>query len=181
MRTARILGTLALVLLLALPAAAQERQRKKGKRPQLSTMSRAMLLVQRLREALDGMDLTAQQQQQVEQVRAELRPQLEEVLEKLRDLLTEEQRQAAEDAVRKAREAGKKGRAFFVAVETAVKLTDEQREKVNKLGQQTLKLSRQMVKKIMGVLTPEQQENLKKKLRPPRKKETKGAAEKKQT
>ena len=67
----------------------------------------------------------------------------------------------------------------MVAIEASLKLTDEQKEKMDKLAPQIVALQKEMMKAVRGVLTPEQQEELKAKMRPPRKKKAKQDEKKK--
>jgi Spy/CpxP family protein refolding chaperone len=166
MRTLRITLALAVALLIALPAAAQEKKARKGGARKLSPTAQLMLRIGRLREALEQVDLTAEQQEQLEKIREELGPKMKESFGKMRDILTEEQRSTVEESMRKAREAGKEGRELVLAVESSIELTDEQKEKLAKVVVEMRPLHRQMMKKVMGILTPEQQEKVKEKMAP---------------
>ena len=75
-------------------------------------------------------------------------------------------------AAKKAKEDGKKGPAFFAAVQSAIDLTDEQQKKMNKLVPEIRAVQRQMMKSITSMLTPAQKEKMKQ-LRRPRKKKAK--------
>jgi hypothetical protein len=51
----------------------------------------------------------------------------------------------------------------MLAIESSLKLTDEQKEKTDKVGKEVwLPLRREMTKKVMAILTPEQKEKVKK-------------------
>jgi Spy/CpxP family protein refolding chaperone len=169
MRTLQTAIVLAITLLIAIPGITQEKQKKKKGRKTLSPTARLMIRMQALRNANETLALTTEQQGQLENVREELRPTMTELFEDLQAILTAEQRTAAEDAMRAARDAGKEGRAFAMAVESAVKFTDEQKEKMAPIDKRVGKLQRQMMKKVNGILTPEQREKLAKQLAPKRK------------
>jgi len=173
MRTVRIVLAMAIALSIATVVIAQEKPKGTGKAGRLSPTAQAMLRIERLREALEGLDLTAEQKEKLGKIREELGPKMKEVFGKLRDILTEEQRSAAEESAKKAKEAGKKGRELFEAVESSIKLTDEQKEKMDKLAPEILAVQKEMVKQLMGVLTPEQQGKIKEKMQPGGKKERK--------
>jgi Spy/CpxP family protein refolding chaperone len=180
MKSVRILLVMAFALSIAGAAAAQDKEKTKAKAkaPPLSPAAQAMLRIERLREAVESLDLTAEQKEQLQKARQDLGPKMKEVVEKIRDLLSEEQRKNVEEAAKKAQEAGKKGAALFRAVESSVKLTDEQTQKMNKVGQEIAALQKEMMKAVMGVLTPEQREKIKEKMAAPAKKAAKPRAEK---
>ena len=98
---------------------------------------------------------------------------MKEVWGKGREILSEEQASAAGEAIKQAREAGKKGEAVIEAVQSAMKLTGDQKEKLLKVEQESLAIQKEGIKEIMGILTPEQQEKLRTKMWPERKKDHK--------
>jgi Spy/CpxP family protein refolding chaperone len=166
---------MAVALSLATAVAAQDKAKEKGKPARLSPTARAMLGIERLRTALEGLDLTEEQKEKLQKIREGVGPKMKEAFGKMRDILTEEQRNAAEESARKAKDAGKKGRDLMVAVESTLKLTDEQKEKMDKIGQDLLALQKDMMKEILGVLTTEQQAKIKEKMRPEGKRDRKPA------
>jgi Spy/CpxP family protein refolding chaperone len=179
MRTARILLVVTVALLIAVPAmAAQEKKKKKARPAKLSPTAQVFVRMDRLRTALEEMDLTAEQQEKRKQIREEHGAKMKEVLDKMGDILTEEQKDAAKASAGEAKEAGKKGRAFFVAVEASIKITDEQKEKLDKLAPEFAAYQQKLAKAVRGVLTPEQRKELQEKLRPKRKKKGKPAEKK---
>jgi len=170
MKTVRITLALAIALAITAPMMAQEKKAAKGKGTQISQIGRMMLRMEKLRTALGDLDLTAEQKEKLGKIREELGPKIGDVFGKLKDILTEEQRTVSGEAAKKAHEAGKEGRAVIVAVESSVKITDEQQVKIDKLAEEFVPVNREMTKSIMGILTPEQKEKLKKALAPqPRK------------
>jgi len=169
MRTAQILLTLTIALLITLPGVAQEKK-KKGRRGQITPMAQAMIKMMKIRDTLETLDLSEEQQAKLKKMHEEAAPQMKEVYEKMKAILTEEQQAAAETASKEARAAGKEGRQFVVAVETAIKLTDEQKEKMAKLLPTVTEHQKEMLKGIRALLTPEQLESFKKKMAPQKKK-----------
>lgn len=179
MRTARILLAVTIALLLTVPAmAAGEKKEKKATRAKLSPVAQVFLRMDKLRTALEEMDLTAEQQEKLKQIREEHGPKMKEPFDKMGDIFTQEQKDAAKAASEEAKKAGKKGRAFFVAVQAACTITDEQREKLDKLAPEFAALQRESAKAVRGVLTPEQQKVLREKLAPKRKKKDKSGEKK---
>jgi hypothetical protein len=176
MRTARFALTVALVLAATVPVAAQEKKARGGK---LSTVAQAMMRMEKLHTIMVSLDLSADQEEQHKKLHADLAPKMKELMSKLEEIVTDEQQAAAKEAAKQAKEAGKTGRAFFAAVESSIELTDEQKEKVNKVGEEMLVVQRDTVKQIREILTDEQKKTLTEKLTAGRKKPADAAAKKK--
>ncbi|MBC8869086.1 MAG: hypothetical protein H8E44_06695 [Planctomycetes bacterium] len=172
MRTARLILVTTVALAIAIPLMAQEKPKRKPVK--LAPIAEAMLRMMNLGETLKSLELTDEQQEKLKAIREETGPAMKEIMEKMGEIVTEEQKKAFEDAAKKAKEEGKKGRAFFAAVQSAAELTDEQQEKMDKLAPEIQAVQRKMMKSIMGILTPEQKEKMKQK-RAPRKKKVKEA------
>lgn len=173
MKTARFVSVMVLALLIAIPSSAQEKQAKKGKGPavKITMVSQAFMRMKKLHDAVEGLDLTAEVEEKLAKLRDEDGPKMKELLEKLGEIVTEEQKALAKEAGEKAKEAKKEGRQFFIAVEAAVKLTDEQKKKMDELGKEMLAMQRGAMKKVMAMLTDEQKEKVKKAMMPKPKKE----------
>ena len=122
---------------------------------------------------MEQLDLCADQKEKLTAIREKLAPKMKEVWGKGREILSEEQASAAGEAIKQAREAGKKGEAVIEAVQSAMKLTGDQKEKLLKIEQESLAIQKEGIKEIMGILTPEQQEKLRTKMWPERKKDHK--------
>jgi Spy/CpxP family protein refolding chaperone len=101
---------------------------------------------------LRDLDLTEAEMTQIEDIRKEYRPKIVKALEGLRGILSDEQRQAREEALK----AGKKHREVLASLN----LTEEQKEKVHAVGKEVATLFREELEKIRDVLTPEQQAKL---------------------
>jgi Spy/CpxP family protein refolding chaperone len=179
MRTARTLLVLAVALLIATAVVAQEKPKKKGRRGKLSPTTQAVVRIDRLRHALEELDLTEAQKEDLKKLHEEFGPKMKAIFEKMQEVLTEEQKAAGEEAMKEAKESGKKGREFFQAIEASLKLTGEQKEKMDKLAPEISAVQKEMMKEIRGILTPEQQEKLKEKMQSPRKKKPKEGQKKK--
>jgi Spy/CpxP family protein refolding chaperone len=173
MRVFRILLVIAIALFVTAPMVAQEKQaKKKGPAVKLSPAAQAMLRITMMHTAVKELDLTDEQEAKLKKLHEDNEPQMKEVFKKLSDLLTEEQKKAAGEAAKQAREDKKSDRQVMAAAQTAAKITDEQKEETDKIGQEMVKLQRGMMKKIMAVLTDEQKEEVKKAMTPqPRKRD----------
>src|SRR5262249_27008174 len=101
---------------------------------------------------LRELDLTEGEVAKIEEIRKEFRPKIEKAMEGLRGTLTAEQRQAREGAVK----AGKRRREVLAAM----KLTDEQKQKVEAVGKEVAALVREEMGQARDVLTAEQKEKL---------------------
>jgi Spy/CpxP family protein refolding chaperone len=164
----RVVLAMAVALLAATVVMAQEKEKAKGDR--MHPFARAMMRIERFRSTLEELDLSAEQKEKLKKIHEKYGPKIKAVYDKAHEVLTEEQRKAAEEAKKAAKAAGKTGRAVFEACQAAVKPTDEQKEKMAQLAPEIVAVHKEAAKEAMGVLTPEQQNKLKEKLRPARKK-----------
>jgi Spy/CpxP family protein refolding chaperone len=101
---------------------------------------------------LRDLDLTEAELTQIENIRSQDRPKIVKALERLRGILTDEQKQAREEALK----AGKKRREILASLN----LTEEQKEKVHAVGNEVAPLVREELEQIRDVLTAEQQAKL---------------------
>jgi Spy/CpxP family protein refolding chaperone len=101
---------------------------------------------------LKELDLTDAEMTKIGQIREEFRPRIRKALEGMQGLLTEEQKKARAEAL----EGGKK-RTELVA---SLKLTAEQKEKVEAVGKEVGTLVREEMEKIGDLLTEGQAEKL---------------------
>jgi Spy/CpxP family protein refolding chaperone len=173
MRTARLILVPTLAMLIGVSLTAQEKSERK--RVKLTPMTQAMMRMAKMWETLKELDLTEDQDAKLKGIRDETAPKMKAIMDKLGEIVTDEQKKAVEAAAKKAREDGKTGPAFFAAVQSAVDLTDEQQQKMNKLTPEVQAVQRQMMKSITSMLTPEQKEKMKQ-LLGRRKKKAKKAA-----
>jgi len=164
MKLGRVLMTLAVAALVTMPASAQQQKQKKRGGMQLSAPARALARIDKLHKSMEGMELSDDQKAAINKIHEELGPKMKKTLDALKEVLTEEQQEAVEQAAKKAKEAGKEGWQFFRAVDAAFKPTDEQKPKIEKLGKQLNQLQLGVTKKIMAVLNDDQKDVLKKKM-----------------
>ncbi|MCC6677248.1 MAG: hypothetical protein IT436_08890 [Phycisphaerales bacterium] len=101
---------------------------------------------------LKDLDLTDDEITKLADIRKEYRPKIIKSLESLKGILTPEQARLREDLLK----AGKP-RAEVI---TALKLTDDQKAKVEVVGAEVRTLLREQIEKMRAVLTPEQQDKI---------------------
>ena len=109
-----------------------------------------------------GLELSDAQKTKVEELKKELEPKLKAAREASDKILTDDQKKAREEAVKAARDAGKSREEFREAIDKAVKLTDEQKKKQEEARKSMEELTKSVREKLNLILTPEQQETLKK-------------------
>jgi Spy/CpxP family protein refolding chaperone len=161
MRSVRIVLALVVVLFAAAAVMAQEKETKK---PRLNPISLAMMRMERFHTAIESLDLSQEQKDKLKAIHEEFEPKRKEILGKVHEVLTEDQKKALEDAMKSAKDSGKKGMEFFRAVEGAVQLTDEQKEKVGKVAPDLVALHKEAMKKVREVLTADQIKTLEEKM-----------------
>ena len=101
---------------------------------------------------VEELDLTEAEKAKIADIRKEFHPRMVAALESLKGLLTPEQRQAREEALR----AGKKRREVMASLN----LTGEQKEKVEAVGKEMRTLFREELEKMRDVLSEGQREKL---------------------
>lgn len=154
MRTVRLalLAILTLLLAGAAPAADHKAEKKTPPCP----------AAQRIEKWTQGMTITDEQKAKFEPLCKEFGPKMMDVMKRSLDVLTPEQKKAQPEAFKAAKDAGKKGKELGEAVNAALKLTDEQKTQRAALNKEMSGLEKELRTKVMDVLTPEQQEQLKK-------------------
>jgi Spy/CpxP family protein refolding chaperone len=174
MKAVRNMLVVVLVLAVAAPLVAQEKARKRGaKKPRPAR--EAQILPKAL---LEGLEFTAEQKDKLEELKKEVGPKLKEVRQKMESILTDEQKAARAEAAKAAKQAGKEGKEFREAVEAAVQLTDEQKAKTAEARKAMGEVQKEIREKFMSILTPEQQEAVKEKMKKARAAEGKKHREK---
>ncbi len=105
----------------------------------------------------DSIKLTVEQQAKIAELRIkELEPKHHAAVKKLNEILTAEQRKAKSSATKAAKEAGKTGKELQLAVQAAVKLTDEQKKQMALARKELLAVRAEIAEQINGMLTDEQ-------------------------
>ncbi len=160
-------ATAAAVLIAAVAMAAEEgKPKEKNKAPKLSPIAQTMLRIDRIKSAVAGLDLSDDQKEKLGKIRDDFEVKRQAIQEKIADLLTDDQKQIGKEAMESAGQSGKKGREFFQSLEASLKLTDEQKQKMEPIGKELRSLVNDTMKQVKEVLTPEQKEKLQQKLAP---------------
>jgi hypothetical protein len=111
---------------------------------------------------LKGVTLTTDEQTKVDALAAEYQAKFKANSQKLADVLTPEQKKARKDAVAAAKAAGKKGHDLDKAATAAVTLTADQQAKKKDIAKDGAALHKELKDKVVALLTPEQQDQVKK-------------------
>jgi Skp family chaperone for outer membrane proteins len=136
--------------LLAMTTLSADAQEKKGKKnAQAGAGSQAFQLPKEI-------TLTTEQQAKLDALKKEHGPKLAELQKKVDDLLTAEQKQARKDAVAKAKTDKLEGKARREALESALKLTPEQKTKYDAANKDLQAKVTEVRGKIAEFLTDEQ-------------------------
>jgi Spy/CpxP family protein refolding chaperone len=101
---------------------------------------------------LRDLDLTDSEIAQIEEIREAARPKVQSLMKDLTAVLTDEQKEAREKALK----AGESRRE----VRESLNLTPEQREKAEAIGKELVSVVKDELEKMRNVLTAEQQEKL---------------------
>jgi Spy/CpxP family protein refolding chaperone len=165
---------LSLVALIAAPAAAQE-EKKAKKKPQAKGRQ-GQVIAGPLAAQLEKANLTDEQKKQIEDIKAKYAPKAAEARQAVGAVLTRENRQARNEARKKAQEDGKKGAELKAAVDAAAPLSDEQKEQLAKAETQMKEVQTAIRKDVLAVLTDEQKQQLGLNKAPGAKKKNKKAA-----
>ena len=107
-----------------------------------------------------GLDLTDAQKGKIEDIKKEFGPKLKAAQEKQDSILTDEQKKVRAEEFRKAREAGQGFQNLRETIEKALKLTDEQKKKMDEARKAAQELNDALREKIWSVLTPEQKKKM---------------------
>jgi Spy/CpxP family protein refolding chaperone len=129
---------------------AEQKQKLQAAREELKEM-RAESLAEQITH-LGDLDLTHGELAQIADIRKEFRPRVEQTLNELESLLTDDQKKARQEAL----QVGKKHREVL----EALRLSDEQKEKVHNFCTKMGRLFREETEKIRDVLSGQQKEKL---------------------
>lgn len=155
MRTLRTLTVISVAMLLALPALAAPKEKGKKAPPKCPAMAQ-------IERMTAGMTLTDDQKAKLADIAKEFGPKVADSQKKIDSVLTPEQKKARAEAQKKAAADGKKGKELFEATQAAVKLSDDQKASMAAAQKEQRAVTKDLMTKVQGVLTPEQQEQLKK-------------------
>jgi len=151
MRSVRIVLALAVTLSLASAVLAAPKTDKKA--PPCPA-------AQLIDSIVKGLTLTSDQKTKLEGLKKEFGPKLADALKK-QDVLTPDQKKAADKARKTAKAAGKDKKAIQAAVEAAVKMTDAQKTQQADATKKVGALGKALHEKVLAVLTDDQKAQLK--------------------
>ncbi|MGA2616440.1 MAG: hypothetical protein ABSF26_02445 [Thermoguttaceae bacterium] len=155
----RVFKTLLPLVVLALLAATVQAQDNKDQKPRRGPGAfGGAQMIDRILAAKD-LNLTDEQKTKLEDLKKEYAPKLKNPMD---GILTDEQKKARDDATKAAKDAGKNMRETFKAASEAVKLTDDQKAKLREAGKAMRPIFTELRDKINGILTSDQQEQVKK-------------------
>jgi Spy/CpxP family protein refolding chaperone len=109
-----------------------------------------------------GLTLTDAQKAKVAELKSVYDPKFKENRAKIDGLFTDEQKKARKEAVEKAKADGKNRKEIWDAGEAAVKLTPEQKAKLDEMKKTGETMTKEVREKVKALLTPEQLEQWKK-------------------
>lgn len=127
-------------------------QRRRGEFPSVIQMI----------ERNKDLNLTDDQKAKLTTLDKEYAPKQKELAEAGDKVLTADQKKARREALEAARKAGKRGPEVRDSIQAAMKLTDAQKAKLGENRKAMAALRKEVMGKVNQVLTPEQQEVLKK-------------------
>jgi Spy/CpxP family protein refolding chaperone len=133
---------------------AQQNRRGQGRRGGSSVIDRV--------ERTKDLNLTDDQKAKLSGLKKEYAPKLKELSGTLDKVLTADQKKARDEAIKAARASGKRGPEVRESIQAAMKLTDAQKTKLADGRKAMQKLNKEISDKVNKLLTPEQQEVLKK-------------------
>jgi Spy/CpxP family protein refolding chaperone len=102
---------------------------------------------------LEEVDLTDAEEAKIAEIRKEFRPKIEKAMQGLDGILTDAQRKTREEGIKSGMKCGQ--------IVAALKLTDEQKTKVEAVGKEVRTLVHEELQKVHAVLTEGQKEQLK--------------------
>ena len=153
MRLARIVLALALLMLIATPLMAKG-DKKKSAKPGPAA--------ERIARITKPLTLTDDQKTKLDDLAKQYDPKFCDAQKKVADVLTADQKTACMAAEKAAKDAGKKGKEIHQAGEAAVTLTAEQQTKKADAQAAVKSLEKELRVAVLGLLTADQQDQLKK-------------------
>lgn len=146
----------ALILTASMNLQAQE-EKKKQKKGNIPT--EATILEQTFK-SIQKAEITAEQETAIKGLVKELAPKILEAQAKSGAVLTNDQKKVRNEALKKAREEGLKGKAIQEAVSAALNLSEEDAKKFKEAQAAVEQLNKELKEKVMALLTEEQRSKL---------------------
>ncbi|MEX2139946.1 MAG: Spy/CpxP family protein refolding chaperone [Pirellulales bacterium] len=147
-----ILVAIAIFCGAALQGEAQDRKKKNAKK--------AAKAPDPLAKMLANIDLTAEQQAQVGELKKEYGPKLAALQKRRSEVMTPDRRKAEKEAKKAAKDAGKKGKEAKAAVEEVLGLSPAERERLATIQKEQQALRAELMEQARALLTPEQKAKL---------------------
>jgi len=156
LKVSKALVAFALILACAITVDAAEKGTKKKKgNKQPAVRIQALNLPETI-------ELNAEQKEKIAALKKEYTPQFAALQKKNREILTADQVKARREAMKAAKEAGKKGKELRQSINEALNLTDDQKKQMKEVGAEVQKLNGEVRGKLSKVLTSEQLAKIKK-------------------
>ena len=112
-------------------------------------------------KVLEKIDLTDEQKAKLAELRIkEIEPKHQAAVQKLNDILTDEQNKAKIEVAKLAKKTGKKGKELQQAVQAAIKLTDEQKKQMAIARKELHELRLEIAQQIDAFLTDDQRASI---------------------
>jgi Spy/CpxP family protein refolding chaperone len=118
----------------------------------------------RMMAFMKGLNLSAEQKAGIRKLNKEYAGKFKQIIVNVDNVYTPEQRRTRDEAIKAAVAAKKNGKELANAIKSSVTLTTEQRAKMDAIAKDAANLRKELQEKIMAVLTPEQREQLEKKM-----------------
>lgn len=150
-----IVLALGMSVIIGLPLLAQDAKEKKGKKKKGENAAVAQAFA-----FLSSIELTDEQKTKLEAIKTECSPKIVELGKKRADILTKEQMDIQKKIRAEGKSAGKKKKEVEQEVQDAMKMTDEQRTKLQEVNKEAAELTAQIREKVGAILTDEQKAKL---------------------
>jgi hypothetical protein len=142
----------AIFAIAAVQGPAQEKQKKQGKKGAKKADAVAKML--------EGIDLSAEQQVKVDQIKKEYAPKLAQIEKRRSEVMTPDRRKTEREIRKAAKDAGKKGKETKAEVEAALKLSPSEREQLAVVQKEDQTLRAEINERLRDILTPDQKAKL---------------------
>jgi len=120
---------------------------------------------------VENIDLTADQQVKVEEVKREFQPKLADLAKRRRAIMTEDRRAKEKELRKAAKESGKKGKEVRAELEAALGLSPAEREQMATIEREERQLRGEIISRIRAFLNDEQKAKLPEQRREKKKKD----------
>jgi Spy/CpxP family protein refolding chaperone len=107
-----------------------------------------------------GLDLTAEQQAKVKEIRKEYRPKLSEIQKRRNEIMTPQRRKTEKEARQAAKDLGKKGKQLKAEIDAALGLSPAESEKLAAIDKERQAVLAKINADVRAILTDEQKAKL---------------------